>query len=137
MVRVESSVYSAAFPRQLGRQLRYLEVVAAPWRLPGADLPIEPVEVLLERLDVGLETFVQYLEPVEREADLDEVNELLGILSGDDKVIYAVAALAGLRVGELRPLRWLDVTLHDGDGPPGGWVTVSRAWDGTSVRRAG
>ena len=53
----------------------------------------------------------------------------LAVLPEFERAMCATAAYAGLRLGELRALRWSDVALNDGDGPLGGWITVERAWD--------
>jgi integrase len=99
---------------------------------------INPVRAIyreaLDAEDVQINPTVQLKLPAQREpqkraAEPTDLAAFLGILPDDDKVIYATAAYAGLRRGELRALRWSDVELNDGDGPLGGWITVSRSWD--------
>jgi len=48
---------------------------------------------------------------------------LLGVLSDQDRPVWATAMYAGLRYGELRALRWDDVSLLDGV------IDVQRGWD--------
>jgi len=59
----------------------------------------------------------------ERAADPVEVAQLLGPLRADDQALWATAAYAGLRRGELRGLRWADVDLG------ANVITVVRGWD--------
>ena len=60
----------------------------------------------------------------DRAASVDEVERLIAALPEDLKPLYATAAYAGLRRGELRGLRWSpDVSLASGV------ITVTRAWD--------
>jgi integrase len=59
----------------------------------------------------------------DRAADPTEVTELLAPLSDDDQALWATAAYAGLRRGELRALRWNDVDLE------ANVIRVSRSWD--------
>ena len=63
----------------------------------------------------------------ERIAGVDEARELLGALPPRDRALYASAFFAGLRLGELRALRWRDVDLGSGR------IHVERAMDGTGV----
>ena len=58
-----------------------------------------------------------------RAASREEAVELLNALPDDLRVLYAVAAYAGLRRGELRGLRWEDVDLD------GRRISVKRSWD--------
>jgi integrase len=62
-------------------------------------------------------------KPRERAASPAEAAELLAALPDDLRALYATAAYAGLRRGELRALRWSDVDLA------GGVITVTRSWD--------
>ncbi len=59
----------------------------------------------------------------DRIADPSEAQALLAALEPRDRVIYATAMYAGLRLGELRALRWTDVDLA------GGIIRVQRSWD--------
>ena len=59
----------------------------------------------------------------DRIADPSEAGALLACLASTDRVLYATAMYAGLRLGELRALRWEDVDLA------GGVIRVSRSWD--------
>jgi integrase len=59
----------------------------------------------------------------DRAASREETVELLSALPVDLRPIYATAAYAGLRRGELRGLRWSDVDLD------GRRINVSRSWD--------
>ncbi len=59
----------------------------------------------------------------DRAATADEVERLIAALPADLRPIYATAAYAGLRRGELRGLRWADVSLASGV------IAVSRSWD--------
>jgi len=52
-----------------------------------------------------------------------EAAALLDALSGLERPLYATAMYAGLRLGELRALRWVDVDLA------GGVIRVERSWD--------
>ena len=58
-----------------------------------------------------------------RAASREEAVELLNALPDELRVLYAVAAYAGLRRGELRGLRWEDVDLD------GRRISVKRSWD--------
>jgi integrase len=49
--------------------------------------------------------------------------KMLSALKPEDRVIYATAFYAGLRVGELQALRWDDIDLA------GGTIRIERAWD--------
>jgi integrase len=60
----------------------------------------------------------------ERIADVDEARALLAALPLRDRTLYATAFFAGLRMGELRALRWRDVDLASGR------INVDRAMDG-------
>ncbi len=53
----------------------------------------------------------------------DQAVELLMALKERDRVLYATAMYAGLRLGELRALRWSDVDLATGV------IRVERSWD--------
>jgi integrase len=68
-------------------------------------------------------------KPQKRAAEPADLAAFLAILRDADRVLYATAAYAGLRRGELRALRCGDVQLNEGDGPLGGWITVDRSWD--------
>lgn len=59
----------------------------------------------------------------DRIASPTEVEALLAALGETDRVIYATAIYAGLRLGELRGLRWEDVDLDRNV------VRVERSWD--------
>lgn len=48
---------------------------------------------------------------------------LIAALSAEDRAVYATAMFGGLRLGELRALRWKDVDLD------GGKIRVERSWD--------
>jgi len=53
----------------------------------------------------------------------DQAVDLLMALNERDRVLYATAMYAGLRLGELRALRWADVDLGSGV------IRVERSWD--------
>jgi integrase len=59
----------------------------------------------------------------DRTADPSEVTELLAALDDGDRSLWATAAYAGLRRGELRALRWSDVDLETNV------IHVRRGWD--------
>jgi integrase len=59
----------------------------------------------------------------ERAADPAEITELLGALKPADRPLWATAAYAGLRRGELQALRWDDVDLDSN------LIHVRRGWD--------
>jgi integrase len=59
----------------------------------------------------------------DRIAGIDEARQLLAALPLRDRALYATAFFAGLRLGELRALRWRDVDLA------GGRIHVERAMD--------
>jgi integrase len=59
----------------------------------------------------------------DRIASPDEAAKLLAGLLEGDRTLWAVAFYGGLRLGELRALRWEDVDL------PAGVIRVERAWD--------
>jgi integrase len=59
----------------------------------------------------------------ERIAPPDEASRLLAALGDDDRPIYATAFFAGLRLGELRALRWENVDLARGE------IRVRDGWD--------
>jgi integrase len=59
----------------------------------------------------------------DRAASREEAAELLSALPVDIRPIYATAAYAGLRAGELRALRWADVNLEAHR------INVHRSWD--------
>ena len=52
-----------------------------------------------------------------------EAAELLSVLLDEDRALWATAFYAGLRRGELRGLRWMDVDLGEGE------IHVHRSWD--------
>jgi integrase len=68
-------------------------------------------------------------KPVKREAEPTDLAAFLAALPEFERAMCATAAYSGLRLGELRPLRWSDVQLNDGTGPLGGWITVGRSSD--------
>src|SRR5262249_2798276 len=59
----------------------------------------------------------------ERIASPDEAEQLIEALPESDRALWATAFYAGIRLGELRALRWTDVDL------PAGVIHVRRAWD--------
>ena len=59
----------------------------------------------------------------DRIASPEEAAALLAALPAKDRALWATAAYAGLRLGELRALRWQDVDLA------GGVIRVARSWD--------
>ncbi|HLM30117.1 MAG TPA: site-specific integrase [Solirubrobacterales bacterium] len=59
----------------------------------------------------------------ERIADPAEAVALLATLPEHDRALWATALFAGLRLGELRALRWQDVDLGEGV------IRVKRSWD--------
>ena len=59
----------------------------------------------------------------DRIAAPDEAARLIAALPSDDQAAWATALFAGLRIGELRALRWEDINL------PAGIISVERAWD--------
>jgi integrase len=59
----------------------------------------------------------------DRTADPAEAAALLSALEARDRPLWATALYAGLRLGELRALRWEDVDLG------AGVIRVSRSWD--------
>jgi integrase len=61
--------------------------------------------------------------PRDRAASAVEAAALLAALDEKDRALWATAAYAGLRRGELRALRWDDVDL------PAGIIRVRRSWD--------
>jgi integrase len=63
----------------------------------------------------------------ERIAGADEARALLDALPLRDRALYATAFFAGLRLGELRALRWSDIDLARGR------IHVERSLDGTGV----
>ena len=63
----------------------------------------------------------------DRAATVDQVEQLIAALPAALRPLYRTAALAGLRRGELRGLRWADVNLANGE------ITVRRSW----VEKAG
>jgi len=58
-----------------------------------------------------------------RAADRREVADLLAVLPEEDRALWATAAYANLRRGELRALRWEDVDFD------AGVIHVERGWD--------
>jgi integrase len=59
----------------------------------------------------------------DRVASATEAAALLAALPEDDRALWATAMYGGLRLGELRALRWSDVDLA------GGLIRLSRSWD--------
>jgi integrase len=59
----------------------------------------------------------------DRIASPTEAQALLAVLAPADRVLFAVAMFAGLRLGELRALRWQDVDLG------AGVIRVEQGWD--------
>jgi integrase len=59
----------------------------------------------------------------DRSATVDEVEQLIRALPAALQPLYWTAALAGPRRGELRGLRWEDVSLAKGE------ITIRRSWD--------
>jgi integrase len=59
----------------------------------------------------------------ERIAGPEEAARLLATLKHTDRVLWATAMYAGLRLGEIRALQWCDVDLA------GGVLRVERSWD--------
>jgi integrase len=59
----------------------------------------------------------------ERVADPDEARALIAAVPVGDRAVWATAMYAGLRLGELRALRWEDVDLANGS------IRVERSWD--------
>jgi integrase len=59
----------------------------------------------------------------DRVATVDEIERLIRALPADLQPRYWTAALAGLRRGELRALRYADVNLATGE------ITITRSWD--------
>jgi integrase len=68
-------------------------------------------------------------EPARRAVEPGELLAFLAALPEELRPLYATAAFAGLRRGELRALRWRNVELSDGQGPLGGWIAVEASWD--------
>jgi integrase len=66
----------------------------------------------------------------DRIAGIQESRRILAALSLRDRALYATAFFAGLRLGELRALRWRDVDIG------GGRIRVERAMDGTGINIA-
>jgi integrase len=62
-------------------------------------------------------------QPRQRAASVTEVAELIAVLLLEDRALWATAAYAGLRRGELRGLRWENVDLANGI------IHVRHAWD--------
>jgi integrase len=62
-------------------------------------------------------------KPRQRAASATEVATLIGALPLEDRALWATAAYAGCRRGELRGLQWQDVDLA------GGIIRITRAWD--------
>lgn len=60
----------------------------------------------------------------DRIASPHEADRLLAALAVEDRALWATAAYAGVRAGELQALRWSDVDLASGI------LRVERAWDG-------
>ena len=59
----------------------------------------------------------------DRIAAPSEAERLIAALPPSDRALWATAMYAGLRLGELRALRWSDVSLADGI------VRIERSWD--------
>jgi integrase len=60
----------------------------------------------------------------DRVASPREADQLLAALAVEDRALWATAAYAGVRAGELQALRWSDVDLASGI------LRIERAWDG-------
>jgi integrase len=58
-----------------------------------------------------------------RAADAVEAAELIAALPPEDRALWATAAYGGLRLGELRALRWSDISFANGE------IHVHRGWD--------
>jgi integrase len=86
----------------------------AIYRRHRDDVPLNPT--------AGVE-FPAAVEGRDRAASPEQAAELLQALSIPDRALWATALYAGLRLGELRALRWDDVDLADGT------IRVSRSWD--------
>jgi integrase len=69
-------------------------------------------------------------KPKERAVELSELLAFLAALPEDTRAIWATAAYAGLRLGELKGLRWSDVELRDVSPHVAGYLFVRRAVDG-------
>ena len=82
--------------------------------LENDDLAVSPTERLRLPAPAGVR---------ERAAAPDEAEKLLAALNEADRPLWACAAYAGLRRGELRGLRWDDVDLTENI------ITVRRGWD--------
>jgi integrase len=67
----------------------------------------------------------------DRIASPEEARELLDALHESDRAIWATALYAGLRLGELRALRWTDVGLD------ARVIRVERGWDAKEGEQAG
>jgi integrase len=67
----------------------------------------------------------------ERIASPDEARELLDALPESERAIWATALYAGLRLGELRALRWSDVDLD------ARVIRVQRGWDAKEGEQPG
>jgi integrase len=67
----------------------------------------------------------------DRIASPEEARELLDALHESDRAIWATALYAGLRLGELRALRWTDVDLE------ARVIRVERGWDAKEGEQAG
>jgi integrase len=77
-------------------------------------LPINPTTGLDMPADLGRR---------DRIVSPEQAVTLLGVLSDQDRPLWATAMYAGLRCGELRGLRWDDVEFLDGV------IHVRRGWD--------
>jgi integrase len=117
--------------------LRRRDVQALVERLVGSGLSgskarnvVMPLRALYRRYrdDVPLNptTGVEFPAEVgrrERAASPQQAAELLAALPLPDRATWATALYAGLRLGELRALRWVDIDLADGT------IRVWRSWD--------
>jgi integrase len=69
----------------------------------------------------------------DRVASLAEAAVLLHALAESDRALWAAAFYAGLRMSELRALRWSDADLDDG----GGVLRIVQTWDDVERERDG
>jgi integrase len=78
------------------------------------DVPVNPTQ--------GVE-FPALGDGRERAASAEQAADLLAALPMPDRALWAAALYGGLRLGELRALRWDDVDLAEGT------IRVERSWD--------
>jgi integrase len=122
----------------------FLEVVAS-WRGTSTTTVAQRVSVLRafgswlqEEHDVPDPTVrlkrPKKRRPVRRRPDADVVGELYRVARGRDRLVVAVLAMTGMRVDELRGLRWRDVNeqrclvhIEDGKGGKGRTVPIPAA----------